>query len=97
MLHVDNEVAAWSVIFGGMVYCLPNWLVGLYLNKPGADSAAKVVMKAYIGFVYKLLVSVALFVYIFKFKQVHLLTFFLGYIAAYAVQCMLSFGINKRN
>lgn len=90
-------MAAWSVIFGGLVYCVPYWLTSLYLHKPGADTAAKVMVKAYVGFIYKLIVTACLFVYFFKYKEVHIITFFLGYIAAFVVQCILSFGINKRN
>ncbi len=96
-LYVQGEVASQSAIFGGLVYCIPYVVTSLYLNKPGADTAAKVMMKAYIGLAYKIALSAALFVYFFKFTQINLLSFFISYILAFVVQCIMSVGFIKRN
>ncbi|OEF26068.1 ATP synthase subunit I [Vibrio rumoiensis] len=96
-LYVQGEMASQSAIFGGLVYCIPYIVTSLYLNKPGADTAAKVMAKAYISIAYKFVITGALFVYFFKYTEVHLITFFLGYILAFVVQCIMSFGFIKRN
>ncbi|MGV3002858.1 ATP synthase subunit I [Vibrio sp.] len=96
-LYVQGDMASQSAIFGGLVYCIPYIVTRLYLNKPGADTAVKVMAKAYIGLAYKFVITVALFVYFFKYTEVHLITFFSGYILAFVVQCIMSFGFIKRN
>lgn len=96
-LYGQGYMASQSAIFGGLVYCIPYIVTNLYLNKSGADTAAKVMAKAYISLVYKFVIKVALFVYFFKYTEVHLITFFLGYILAFVVQCIMSFGFIKRN
>ncbi|WP_105902956.1 ATP synthase subunit I [Vibrio gangliei] len=95
--YVQGEMAANSAIYGGLVYCIPYIVTRLYLDKPGADTAAKVMAKAYISLAYKFVITGALFVYFFKYMEVHLITFFVGYILAFVVQCIMSFGFIKRN
>lgn len=96
-LYAQGEVAGKSAIHGGLVYCIPYIVTSFYLNRPGADTAAKVMAKAYISIIYKFVITGALFVYFFKYTEVHLITFFLGYILALVVQCIMSFGFIKRN
>ena len=95
-LYVQGDMASQSAIFGGLVYCIPYIVTRLYQNKQGADTASKVMVKACISVVYKYLITGALFAYFFKYTEVHLITFFLGYIFAFVVQCIMSFGF-KRN
>ncbi|MFV0575830.1 MAG: ATP synthase subunit I [Vibrio sp.] len=95
--YTQGDVAGQSAIFGGLVYCIPYIAAKFYLDRPGADTAAKVVAKAYISVVYKFVISGALFVYFFKYMDVHIITFFSGYILAFVVQCIMSFGFIKRN
>ncbi|MBD1576401.1 MULTISPECIES: ATP synthase subunit I [Vibrio] len=89
-LYVQGEMASQSAIFGGLVCSVPYIVTCLYLNKPGADTAAKVMAKAYVSVIYKFVISGALFVFFFKYTDVHLITFFVGYILAFVVQCIMS-------
>lgn len=96
-LYVKGSMAGQSAIFGGLVYCIPYVVTSLYMNKPGANTAAKVMVRAYVTLAFKFVITAALFVFLFKYTKVHFITLFLGYILAFVVQCIMSFGFIKRN
>jgi len=96
-MYAQGEVAALSVILGGLVYSAPHLVTHWYLSRSNAVTAAKVMTQAYVGLAIKLAVSMALFVFIFKYIQIQVVTFFIGYVVAFVVQCIMSFGFIKRN
>jgi ATP synthase protein I len=95
-LYVKGGMASQSAIFGGMMYCVPYIVTSLYLNRPGADTAAKVMARAYLTLAFKFVITSALFVLLFKYMTVNFITLFLGYILAFVVQYIMSFGFIKR-
>lgn len=91
-----DNVAGLSVIWGGIVYCVPYLFAGVYLHNSRGLTAGGVVLKAQIAYVAKLLISIFMFVYVFKYLTVDYAVFFMAYIGSLLIQYTMSFVLCKR-
>lgn len=73
--------AGYSALIGGLVCVLANWIFvkKCFANKKVMD-AKRILLSVYLGEIIKVLVSIVLFVLVFKFISIVVLPFFIGYI-----------------
>ncbi|WP_415231418.1 ATP synthase subunit I [Psychromonas sp.] len=95
--YTKDKTTGLSVILGGLVYCVPTLLASLFMSKASNKSAVLVVTKAYIGTLYKLIVSICLFIYVFKNIPINAGVFFTAYTITLATQYVMSCVLHKRN
>lgn len=79
---------------------VPTLLANLFMNRVNTTSATLVLAKAYLGTLYKLIVSIVLFIYVFENIEdikVNAGIFFSGYVIAFVTQYALSFFLHKSN
>lgn len=92
-----DDAAGESAALGGLVYCVPALLSGLFMARANNASATLILAKAYLGTFYKIIISVILFIYIFKNVDVHLGVFLSAYTVAFVTQYIVSYVLYKRN
>lgn len=95
--QTKSEVAGLSAILGGLVYSVPTLLANLFMNRVSNTSAMLVLAKAYLGTFYKLIVSICLFIYVFKNIPISIGVFLTAYILAFVTQYALSYILHKSN
>ncbi len=80
---LDNNIAAYSFLLGGIVNVLPNaYFAHNLFKKTGAQATREIVISFYLGEVVKFIITILLFTIIFKFFNTNKLALFLGYIMA---------------
>jgi len=95
--YTKDKTTGISVILGGLVYCVPALLANLFMIREGNKSAVLVVTKAYIGTLYKLIISIFLFIYVFQNIPVNIGVFFAAYTLTIVAQYVMSCVLHKRN
>lgn len=95
--YTKDKTTGLSVILGGLVYCVPALLANLFMIREGNKSAVLVVTKAYIGTLYKLIISIFLFIYVFQNIPVNIGIFFAAYTLTFVAQYVMSCVLHKRN
>lgn len=80
-LYGSGRQAAWSALLGGLVCIVPTLWFGVRLFKHfGARAAKQIAMALYTGEALKLLLTVILFVVVFKWLHISAMAFFVSYI-----------------
>ncbi|MBL4828851.1 MAG: ATP synthase subunit I [Aliivibrio sp.] len=97
LYHTRGEIAGISAILGGLVYCGPTLLANLFMSKSSDNLATAVVAKAYLGTIYKMAVSICLFIYIFKYISINIAIFLAAYVIALLTQYATSYVFLNRN
>ncbi len=97
LYHTQGEIAGISAILGGLVYCGPMLLANLFMSKSSDTSAKAVVARAYLGTIYKMAVSVCLFIYIFKYMSINIAIFIAAYVITLLTQYATSYVFLNRN
>lgn len=95
--QTKSEVAGLSAILGGLVYSVPTLLAGLFMNRVNNSSAMLVLAKAYLGTLYKLIVSICLFIYVFKNIPISIGVFLTAYMLSFVTQYALSYVLHESN
>ena len=95
--YTKDKMAGFSVILGGLVYCVPTLLASLFMSRASNKSAVLVVTKAYIGTLYKMIVSICLFIYVFQNIPINIGVFFTAYTITFVAQYVMSCVLHKRN
>ncbi|AGH79981.1 F0F1 ATP synthase subunit I [Psychromonas sp. CNPT3] len=94
-LTKDNT-AGLSVVLGGLVYCVPAVLTSLFISRADNASAMLIIAKAYLGMFYKTMISIALFIYIFKHIPISIALFLTAYAATFITQYIMSYVLYDR-
>ncbi len=76
---------ALSCILGGVTAFIPNLFFAIVVNKSTVRSARKVLNSFYIGEAGKLIITVVLFLIVFKLPNIEILPLLVGYITALSV------------
>lgn len=85
-LVVSGQVAFWSAMLGGLVCLMPNiYFARLLFRHAGARAAKKIVNSFYQGEALKLLLTIVLFILVFKLVKVIPWLFFAAFIVAQMV------------
>ena len=83
---VDGAMASLSALLGGLVCVVPNvYFVRQLFKYKGARAAKQIVNGFYKGEALKLLLTIALFLLVFKLIKINPLVFFVAFIAAQMV------------
>jgi F0F1-type ATP synthase assembly protein I len=96
LYYIKDELTVLSFSLGGLVYCVPALFAGLFMSRASNTSAALVVFKAYLGTLYKVIITVCLFVYVFKNIPIDISVFLIAYATAYVTQCVMSYVLHKK-
>lgn len=94
---MKGNTAGLSVGLGGLVYCVPAVFAGLFMSRANNTSATLILAKAYLGVFYKVIISIALFIYIFKNISISIGMFLTAYTSAFIIQYIMSYVLHKRN
>jgi F0F1-type ATP synthase assembly protein I len=94
--YTKDKLTVVSFSLGGLVYCVPALFAGLFVSRASNRSAALVVFKAYLGTLYKIIITVCLFVYVFKNIPIDISVFLIAYAVAYVTQCIMSYVLHKK-
>lgn len=97
LYYTKGKMASTSVILGGLVYCVPALLSGWFMSKASNTSAALVLVKAYLGTVYKMIITICLFIFVFKHVPISIGLFLSAYLLAFAAQYITSYVLYKHN
>ncbi|MCW8995289.1 MAG: ATP synthase subunit I, partial [Psychromonas sp.] len=89
--YTKDKITGISVISGGLVYCVPTLFAGVFMSRASNKSAALVLSKAYLGTLYKMIITIALFVYVFKNIPINIVVFFVAYAMTFVTQCVMSY------
>ena len=81
----DGEQQGLSAVLGGMAAFIPNLGFSLWVYKSKGLNAKKMVNSFYVGEMIKLFLTIALFVTIFQFPNIHILPMLASYVAALSV------------
>jgi F0F1-type ATP synthase assembly protein I len=94
--YMLDEKSGLSAFLGGLTYIVPSFLANLYMHKPMFNNEHAVVGRAYMSNVYKLMITAAALVYIFKEVDIEHAAFIVAYCVASVVQVVTSFlSINR--
>jgi ATP synthase protein I len=88
---VRNKYAALAVLSGGLAYILPGYFyaAGLFSNV-SPRAIMRIMCFFYLGEALKLMVSIGLFIVLFKIFTFPILPYFVGYLAAALTFCVAS-------
>lgn len=95
--YIRGEMAGYSAVLGGLVYCVPALISGLFMSRASDTSAALVVAKAYLGTIYKMIITICLFIYVFEYIPIVIWIFLKAYILAFVAQYITSYVLYKHN
>jgi len=95
--YTKGEMAGHSAVLGGLVYCIPALLSGLFMSRASNTSAALVLAKAYLGIIYKVIITICLFVYVFEYIPIIIWVFLTAYFMAFVIQYITSYVLYKHN
>jgi len=95
--YLKSELFGFSALLGGLVCCGPLLLANAFMGKASKTSAHLVLAKVYIGMAYKIIISICLFIYIFKYMDIEIVPFAITYVATYVAQYAMSYILHNRN
>jgi len=95
--YTIDEIAGNSVVSGGLVYCVPAFFAGLFVSRTSNKSAVSVLTKAYIGSLYKIGITIFLFIYVFKNIPINISVFLAAYLITFVAQSTMSYFLHKSN
>ena len=95
--QLKGNTAGLSAVLGGLIYCVPSLLSNLFMNRASNTSAAQILVKVYLGAIYKLIVSICLFIYVFKNIPIIIGVFLTAYAMAFVTQYIMSYVLHTRN
>jgi F0F1-type ATP synthase assembly protein I len=95
--YVKSELFGFSALLGGLVCCGPLLLANAFMGRASNTSAHLVLAKVYIAVIYKMVISICLFVYIFKYMNIEGVAFAVTYVATYVTQYAMSYILHNRN
>lgn len=90
-LFENNEKISLSFFLGGVVYCGPSLFANFMMGREKRNSAQKIIKKAYLSSLYKTIISIILFIYIYKKIAIVLCFFMLGFLVVYFVQYFVQY------
>jgi F0F1-type ATP synthase assembly protein I len=88
-------MTAVSVVSGGLIYCVPALFAGVFMSRASDKSAMLVLFKAYLGTIYKIGITVCLFIYVFKNIPINISVFLIAYTMMFVTQCVMSYVLHK--
>ena len=91
----QDKIIVNSVILGGLIYCVPALFACVFMSRASDKSAMLVLFKAYLGSIYKIGITIILFIYVFKNIPINVSVFFSAYAIIFVTQCVMSFVIHK--
>jgi len=62
----QDTITVVSVVLGGLIYCVPALFAGVFMSRASDESAMLVLFKAYLGTIYKIGITICLFIYVFE-------------------------------
>lgn len=92
-----GDIAGLSAVLGGLVYCVPAALASIFMSRADNASAVLILAKAYLGMFYKIIISIILFIYIFKNIPIIIGIFLTAYAFGFIMQYIMSYVLNKHN
>lgn len=92
--YAYDKESALSLLSGGLAYCLPSLLTNLYIYK--STRMDNVLVKAYIGSVYRLLMAAGCLVLIFRETEFNPKAVIIGFCIGAVVQYVTSFLFTNR-
>jgi hypothetical protein len=95
--HTKDEIIGHSIISGGLVYCVPALFAGLFMSRASDKSAVLVFTKACIGSLYKIGITICLFIYVFKNIPIDISIFLIAYSLTFVTQSIMSYILHKSN
>lgn len=95
--YAKGKIAGISAVLGGLVYCVPALLSGLFMSRASDTSATLVLAKVYLGTIYKMVVTICLFIYVFENMSISIWIFFTAYLATFVTQYIMSCVLYRRN
>ena len=93
----QDKITVISVILGGLIYCVPALFAGVFMSRTSDESAMLVIFKAYLGSIYKIGITICLFIYVFKNIPIQISVFLIAYAFMYVTQCVMSYVVHKSN
>lgn len=96
-LFSESKDVALSIFLGGLVYCAPSLFANFFMERVSNESAQQIVAKAYLGTLYKTIITIVLLVYVYQHISMSVAYFVLGYIVSYFVQYIMSYVLHNRN
>ncbi|MCE0493617.1 ATP synthase subunit I [Vibrio salinus] len=94
--YLFGEKNGLSVFLGGLAYIVPTLLANIYMHRPSSDMPHSTVSRAYLGNIYKLMITAGLIVFVFKNMDVNAGAFIVCYCLASVVNVVMSFfSINR--
>lgn len=97
LYYTQDRITTVSVISGGLVYCVPAFFAGVFMSRTSDKSALLVLSKAYLGTLYKMIITIFLFIYVFKNMQIDISMFLIAYTMTFVMQCIMSYVLHKSN
>ena len=94
---IKGDIAGLSAVLGGLVYCVPAALASIFMSRADKVSAVLILAKAYLGMFYKTVMTIVLFIYIFKNVPINIGVFLSAYTVGYVTQYIMSYVLNKHN
>ena len=95
--YTKDEIIGHSIISGGLVYCVPAFFAGLFMSRASDKSAMLVFTKACVGTLYKIGITICLFIYVFKNIQIDISIFLIAYSLTFVTQSAMSYILHKSN
>jgi F0F1-type ATP synthase assembly protein I len=92
-----DKITGVSVITGGLTYCVPTLFAGIFMSRASDKSAPLALLKGYLGELYKIIITICLFIYIFKNIPIEISIFLIAYGLMFVMQSVMSFVVNKSN
>ena len=93
----QDTITVVSVVLGGLIYCVPALFAGVFMSRASDESAMLVLFKAYLGTIYKIGITICLFIYVFKNIPIHISVFLIAYAFIFVTQCIMSYVVHKSN
>lgn len=80
---LTSKVVVLSFLWGGIICIVPNaYFAYKFFAKTGAQAARQIIAAFYVGEMVKFIITIALFLIVFKFFNTNKLAIFIGYIVA---------------
>lgn len=96
-LFSENKDIALSIFLGGLIYCGPALFAIFFMERVNNESAQQIVAKAYIGMLYKIIITIALVIYVYQHIPISIVYFIIGYLVNYLAQYIMSYVLHYRN
>ncbi len=91
LYYVVDEKSSFSAFLGGLAYSFPTFLANTYMQVSSGNNAHADVGRAYIGNIYKLVITAGILILVFMKMDVNAGVFIICYCVASVVQFVTSF------